>query len=67
MKVYTMSSIGILLAIIAVIVFLGPFLLLVGINFIIEPLNVQLPFDLGTWFGAFLIMLVMKTTATQKS
>ncbi len=59
------AALGII-ALIVFIVFLGPWLVLVGINFIIDPFNIQVPYTLGTWFGAFLLMVTMKGATIKK-
>jgi hypothetical protein len=44
---------------IVIMVTAGPYLLLVGLNLVIDPLAIQVPYTLNTWFGALLIMLTI--------
>lgn len=48
---------------IAMNVIFGPLILLAGVNFILEALTLaEIPYTIGTWFGALLVILTVKST-----
>ena len=62
MKDFSALTIGILG--IALLIFLGPFVLLCGLSLIAEATTIgAIPLTFGTWFGCLLVILMLKTSS----
>ena len=60
------AIIGIILLIVFLVI-VGPLLLICGVNWMIEPFDLRVPYTLGTWFGAWLIILIIKGGSSSSS
>ena len=63
----TLFGILLIVAIVVLLIAVGPLLMICGMNWLLEPLGQYIPYTWGTWFGAFLIQLTIGGSAKASS